>query len=230
MAELDRSAQLDSAAKIIDLRHIENSLLIFPPSSLHPPPPKETQTCVFPYSAFFLRYPLSAMSWWEFSVEVFAKRYFCHYLVAYTQCITAAEDRNVQEIICEGKKERQKSTMENRGRVLLKHQHGLEGKHTSDASMGKWHKVLQDLKPSWEAAWCSERLRSGLGATRSSQPFPPSGVFLSCFSGLLPSSNLCYHGILLCIWSSFHSWNQAGAHSSFLFLPHLLNKCHSHSY
>lgn len=43
VAELDRSAQLDSAAKSIDLRHIENSLLIFPPSS--PPPPKNPNMC-----------------------------------------------------------------------------------------------------------------------------------------------------------------------------------------
>lgn len=90
---------LQQRSQIWDV-HIENSLLIFPPST--PPPTKEktqTQTCVFPRGAFFLRYLLSTMSWWEFSGnsqrESFEKLDCCWYLMSYTQHIAAIEDRNV---------------------------------------------------------------------------------------------------------------------------------------
>lgn len=79
-------------------------------------------------------------------------------------------------------------------------------------------------------------LRSGLGVTGFSQLFPPQGVFFCvvfqccyhttcyfyfsckiwCIQVHLQTYITMLHGIPLCIWSSFHSSNQAVAPFSFI--------------
>lgn len=230
MAELDRSAQLDSAAKIIDLRHIENSLLIFPPSS--PSPPQRNPNMCFSLQCFLFKVsPVSDVMMGILSGSLCKTIFLSLPRGLHTAYRSSWGQKCVRNYLW-GEKKKEKNQLWKMGVECSWNIAQLGGETHEWCPMGKWHKVLQDLKPSWETPWHSDV--SGLCLE---QHVLPNHFLHEVFSHLVFQG--CYHrqtyvtalcGIPLCIWSSFHSWNQPGAPSSFLFLLHLLNKCHSHSY
>lgn len=125
MAELDRSAQLDSAAKIIDLRHIENSLLIFPPSS--PSPPQRNPNMCFSLQCFLFKVsPVSDVMMGILSGSLCKTIFLSLPRGLHTAYRSSWGQKCVRNYLW-GEKKKEKSAMEDGGGVLLKHSAARRG-------------------------------------------------------------------------------------------------------
>lgn len=120
------------------------------------------------------------MSWWEFSAEVFAQLYFCRYRVAYSQHITAAEDRCANSYL-QGRKREVSYARHGQGVRGLEAQQGL-GRVNASAEKRRetheWYRVEWAQAPGCPAAWRWMNLHRGFGAyvfqskTSSCTPLP----------------------------------------------------------
>lgn len=154
MAELDRSAQLDSAAKIIDLRHIENSLLIFPPSS--PSPPQRNPNMCFSLQCFLFKVsPVSDVMMGILSGSLCKTIFLSLPRGLHTAYRSSWGQKCVRNYLW-GERKKEKNQLWKMGVECSWNIAQLGGETHEWCPMGKWHKVLQDLKPSWETPWQSQ--------------------------------------------------------------------------